>query len=63
MAQVGMRSGSEQREPADVVMTGGAIRTMNEAQPQVEAVAIRGGRIVAAGSRANVEGLQGPGTE
>jgi predicted amidohydrolase YtcJ len=39
---------------ADVIFTGGTIVTVNEFQPQVEAIAVGGGRIVAAGYRDEV---------
>lgn len=48
---------------ADTIFHGGSIITVNEAQPQVEAVAVRGGRIVAMGSRASLDAWQGPGTQ
>jgi predicted amidohydrolase YtcJ len=47
---------------ADAIWTGGPILTMNDAVPSAEAVAIRGGRILAVGSRAQVEATRGPGT-
>lgn len=37
---------------ADAIYTGGPILTMNDAAPTAEAVAVRGGRILAVGSRA-----------
>jgi predicted amidohydrolase YtcJ len=45
--------------PADAIYTGGTIVTVNEFQPQVEALAVRGGRIVAAGSRDEVMKMNG----
>ena len=45
--------------PADAIYTGGTIVTVNEFQPQVEALAVRGGRIVAAGYRDEVMKLNG----
>ena len=47
---------------ADVLVRG-AVATGNSAQPLVDAMAIRDGRIVALGSAAEVEGLRGPDTE
>jgi predicted amidohydrolase YtcJ len=44
---------------ADVIWTGGPIYTMNDAAMRVEAVAARGGRIVAAGPAAEVMRLRG----
>ena len=45
--------------PADAIYTGGTIVTVNEFQPQVEALAVRGGRIVATGYRDEVMKLKG----
>jgi predicted amidohydrolase YtcJ len=45
--------------PADAIYTGGPIVTVNEFQPQVEAIAVKGGRIVAAGYRDEVMKLKG----
>ena len=47
---------------ADLIYWGGPIVTMNDAQPQAEAVAVRGGRILVVGSLAQVEATRGPGT-
>jgi predicted amidohydrolase YtcJ len=41
-------------ETADVIYFGGPIVTVNDAQPSAEAVAVRDGKIVAVGSRADV---------
>ncbi|MCF1709888.1 amidohydrolase [Tabrizicola sp. J26] len=49
--------------PADVIYRGGAILTMDDAQPRAEAVAIRAGRIVAVGPENVVMGLEGDATE
>ena len=48
--------------PADLVLTGGAIATMDPARSMVSAIAVRDGRIVAVGPDAAVSGLVGPGT-
>jgi predicted amidohydrolase YtcJ len=47
---------------ADLIYVGGPIVTVNDAQPSAEAVAVRGGRILAVGTRAQVEATRGPGT-
>ena len=49
--------------PADRIIRGGSIVTVNPAQPAAEAVAIAGGRIAAVGSEADVMRLNGDGTE
>lgn len=47
---------------ADLLLHGGAIRTMDPAMPLAEAMAVGGGRILGLGTRASLEGLVGPGT-
>ena len=50
--------------PADVIYSGGVIVTVDDARPNVEAVAVQGGKIVAAGLReAILEGWRGAGTK
>ncbi len=48
---------------ADILFTDGRIYTADPAQPWVEAVAVREGRIFAAGRAADQTGLRGPRTE
>jgi predicted amidohydrolase YtcJ len=48
--------------PADMIFLGDNIVTMDPAQPTVEAVAVRGETIVAAGARSDVMALQGDAT-
>jgi predicted amidohydrolase YtcJ len=48
--------------PADLIYSGGPILTMNDAAPMAEAVAVRGGRILALSTRAQMEATRGPGT-
>ena len=48
--------------PADVVFVGGKIWTVDVASPQVEALAVRQGRIVIAGTDAEVRAAVGPKT-
>ena len=48
---------------ADTIFTGGTILTMDPALPKAEAVAISGGRILAVGTRQEIEELAGPGTK
>jgi predicted amidohydrolase YtcJ len=47
---------------AEVIYQGGPILTMDDARPRVEAVAVAGGRIIAAGTAEDVAALQGPDT-
>ncbi len=49
--------------PPDMVLTNGRIYTLNTAQPQVDALAIRGREIVAAGDSAMVSALAVPSTQ
>lgn len=46
----------------EMIITNGKVLTMDAACPRAEAVAVAGGRIVAVGSRAEVEALAGGGT-
>ncbi len=50
-------------EPADLVLTGGRIVTMDAARPEAQALAARGQQIVAVGSESEVARLIGPETE
>lgn len=51
------------QEVADRIFAGGPVLTMNDAQPRAEAVAVKDGRIIAVGTRAEVMALNGEGTE
>jgi predicted amidohydrolase YtcJ len=52
---------SENASKADLLVTG-SLLTMDEAQPSVEAMAVANGRILAVGSRSDLETFVGPGT-
>jgi len=54
---------SAAQETADRIWSGGPIITMNDKALRAEAVAEKGGRIVAVGSKAGVMKLKGPGTQ
>ncbi len=54
---------SARAEPADLVLRGGKVVTMDAARPQAQAVAVRGERIVAVGSDEEMGGHVGPKTE
>lgn len=49
-------------QPADLVLSGGKIVTLDARQPVAEALAIRGERIVASGSKQQIQPLVGGGT-
>ena len=49
-------------EPADLVLLGGRIVTLEERMPEAEALAARGGRIVAVGPHAEIAASSGPAT-
>jgi predicted amidohydrolase YtcJ len=49
--------------PADTIYAGGDVVTVDDALPNAEAVAVRDGRIVAVGTRAEVERLRGERTK
>lgn len=48
---------------ADVIYSGGVILTIDDANPRVEAVAVKGGRIIAAGAATDVMKLKGEQTQ
>jgi predicted amidohydrolase YtcJ len=50
-------------EPADLVLMGGKIVTVDEAKPEVEALAVRGDTIVALGTQAEIEPYIGDATQ
>ncbi len=50
------------REPADLALVNGRVVTVDSAQPTAEAVAVRGGRILAVGSDADIRRYIGPDT-
>lgn len=50
-------------DAATLVLTGGEIATMDPANPRAQAIAIKGERIIAVGSNAQIEALAGPKTE
>jgi predicted amidohydrolase YtcJ len=49
-------------DTADGIYVNGTIVTVNDVQPQAEAVAVKGGTILAVGTRAQIEALKGPAT-
>jgi hypothetical protein len=49
-------------EPADLVLKDAVVHTVDVKRPRAEAVAVRGGRVVAVGSNAEVQALVGPKT-
>ena len=49
--------------PAELVLHGGKIVTVDETQPEAEALAVTGGRIVAVGSNDEIDAYIGDGTE
>jgi predicted amidohydrolase YtcJ len=50
-------------KPADLVLAGGVVITLDPARPRASAVAIRDGRIVAVGDEAQVKPFVGPATK
>lgn len=63
MALVGCASPGPAPEPADTLIVGGRITTLNPKQPEVSAIAVRGDKIVALGSDAEVMRFRGPNTQ
>ena len=56
-------AGVSAQEPADRIWSGGTILTMNDAAMRAEAVAEKGGRIIAVGAEDAVMAHRGPATE
>jgi predicted amidohydrolase YtcJ len=54
---------TEKKTPADTIIHGGKIYTMNEQQPKVEAVAVQNGKIVFAGSAKDADDYKGEATQ
>ncbi len=50
-------------QTADAIYTGGPIITMNDAAPRAEAVAVKDGKIIAVGTKAEVEKFKAAGTK
>ncbi len=58
----GIGCAPEPENPADLVLLNGNVYTLDETQPTAQAVAVRGGRIVAVGTNQEVEVLVGGAT-
>ena len=56
-------AGAPPQPPADLIVTNAAVYTVNRQQPRAEAVAVRGGRIAAVGTAADVAALRGAATQ
>jgi len=54
---------ASQQPPADLVITNGKVVTVEDAAPEAQAVAASAGRIVAVGTRAEIQKYVGPKTE
>ena len=52
-----------QQTPADLILTNGKIITVNDTFQIAQAVAVRGSRIVAVGSNADITRMAGPNTQ
>ena len=61
---VGTTAGAQSRaQRADLVLLHGVVVTVDSQRPRAEAIAIRGDRILAVGSDAEIQGLAGPATK
>src|SRR5262245_24831358 len=49
-------------EPADLILRGGKVVTLDDDRPEAEAIAVRGDRIAAVGTAAEMQALIGPNT-
>jgi predicted amidohydrolase YtcJ len=56
-------AGAPAGAPADLVLLGGHVVTVDPARPEAQAVAVRGDRILAVGSDAEIRRLVGPATQ
>lgn len=56
-------SACQKKEVADTIFINGNIYTVDEKNPQAEAIAVMGERILAVGSNAEIEKLKGPNTK
>src|SRR5437762_1731352 len=54
---------NQQTPPADLVLRGGRVITLDDKAPEVQALAARDGRIVAIGSNADIAGYIGSSTQ
>jgi len=63
LALAGCGPAADRPEPADLVLRNGKIVTLDEAQPTVEALAIRDGKVVALGTGEELEPFAGEATE
>ena len=59
----GCASQSQTVSPADLVLTNGRVVTVEESQPEAQAIAITGDRIVAVGSSGDIRPYVGPATK
>jgi hypothetical protein len=62
-ARTSARAPQQTTEPADLVVTNGKVVTVEDGAPEAQAVASRGGRIVAVGTNAEIQKFVGPKTE
>jgi predicted amidohydrolase YtcJ len=59
---LGVSVAAASAQPADLVLRGGKIVTLEQSAPQAQGLAARGGKIVAIGSNKTVDALVGPST-
>ncbi len=57
-----MAACAPERPPADLVLTGGTVATMDSTRPSAEGIAVRGDSIVAVGDEGDIEAWIGPET-
>ena len=60
--QAPARAGTQAVRPADLVLRGGKIDTVDQARPEAQALAVNGDTIVALGSSQDIQRYIGPGT-
>src|SRR5687767_15974251 len=62
-ARTSARTPQQTTGPADLVITNGKVVTVEDGAPDAQAVASRGGKIVAVGTNAEIQKFVGPKTE
>lgn len=62
-ATIGAQQSAAPRRPADLIVTGARIYTVDDSRPTAEAIAVRDGRILFVGSARGARALQGPKTQ
>src|SRR5512142_513707 len=60
---LGAQQSAPAQRPADLIVTGARVYTVDDSRPTAEAIAVRDGRILFVGSARGAKALQGPKTQ